>query len=129
MSDQTFERSTLDGKDREQLSAIATALGVKSISRMRKAELVDAIVGAAKTGNGDNGGASAATDERPRKIRSARASEVDAIGALAAEEDAIAATTTEEPPIVPIRRPRPAGGQDATGDGAGREGAGGVAAV
>ena len=36
MSD-TFDRSQLDGKDREQLSEIASALGVKSISRMRKA--------------------------------------------------------------------------------------------
>ena len=44
---QTFDRSQLDGKDREQLSQIATALGVKSISRMRKAELVDAILGTA----------------------------------------------------------------------------------
>ena len=45
MSD-TFDRSQLDGKDREQLSEIASALGVKSISRMRKADLVDAIVDA-----------------------------------------------------------------------------------
>ena len=46
MSD-TFDRSQLDGKDREQLSEIASALGVKAISRMRKADLVDAIVAAA----------------------------------------------------------------------------------
>ena len=61
---QTFDRSQLDGKDREQLSQIATALGLKSISRMRKAELVDAIVQA--------GGAAPAA---PRKVRSARASD------------------------------------------------------
>ena len=49
MSD-TFDRSQLDGKDREQLSEIASALGVKSISRMRKADLVDAIVTATGAG-------------------------------------------------------------------------------
>ena len=42
----TFDRTQLDGKDREQLSEIASALGVKAISRMRKADLVEAIVSA-----------------------------------------------------------------------------------
>ena len=42
----TFDRTQLDGKDRGQLSEIAAALGVKAVSRMRKAELVDAIVSA-----------------------------------------------------------------------------------
>ncbi len=42
---------TLDGKDRDQLSQIASALGVKATSRMRKADLVDAIVGAAANGD------------------------------------------------------------------------------
>ncbi len=112
MSDQTFERTTLDGKDREQLQSIATALGVKSISRLRKAELVDAIVEATQGGNGGNGGPSGA-DSKPRKIRSARASEVDPIEALAAEEDSIAATSGVEPDVAPIRRPDRAGGESA----------------
>ena len=65
MSD-TFDRSQLDGKDREQLSEIASALGVKSISRMRKADLVDAIVSATAGANGS-------TDSRARaKPRPAR---------------------------------------------------------
>jgi transcription termination factor Rho len=85
MSD-TFDRSQLDGKDREQLSEIASALGVKSISRMRKADLVEAIVTAAKS----NG----ATTEAPktRKVRSTRAAEVDDLASLAAEENALATT-------------------------------------
>src|SRR5690349_3726969 len=49
MSDQTFERAALDGKDREQLQAIATAVGVKGVSRMKKADLVEAIVTTAGT--------------------------------------------------------------------------------
>ena len=55
----TFDRTQLDGKDREQLSEIAAALGVKSISRMRKADLVDAIVSA-------TAGAGRPRVERPR---------------------------------------------------------------
>ena len=37
----------LDGKDREQLHTIAGAMGVKGVTRMRKADLVDAILDAA----------------------------------------------------------------------------------
>jgi len=122
MSNQTFERETLGGKDREQLHAIASALGVKSIRRLRKAELVDAIVAAAQSGNGANGDKSegaSSSEAKPRKIRSARASEVDAIGALAAEEDAIAATSDKEPEVAPVPRPvraksQGAGGADTT---------------
>src|SRR5215470_5590364 len=86
----TFDRTQLDGKDRGQLSEIAAALGVKSVSRLRKAELVDAIVSAAKGSAGDspsrsynNGsglaggsrtfgrsGAGGSEATRPRKIRS-----------------------------------------------------------
>jgi transcription termination factor Rho len=93
MSTTDLDRSTLDGKDREQLHAIAGAMGVKAPTRMRKAELIDAILAAANgdaPGNGDAehaGGAGAR-----RTVRSARASEVesDSIEALAAEEEAIA---------------------------------------
>src|ERR1051326_698930 len=72
MSNETFERTALDGKDREQLQAIASALGLKGISRLKKAEVVDAILGATA---GANGAAStpAANGERatkPRTIRS-----------------------------------------------------------
>ena len=63
----TFDRTQLDGKDREQLSEIAGALGVKAISRMRKADLVDAIVAAA----GSNGRAAPARQAAPQ-IRSTK---------------------------------------------------------
>ncbi|MGZ4688373.1 MAG: Rho termination factor N-terminal domain-containing protein, partial [Acidimicrobiia bacterium] len=46
-SEQQLERSMLDGKDREELHAIAGAMGVKGITRLRKADLVDAILAAA----------------------------------------------------------------------------------
>jgi transcription termination factor Rho len=70
MSD-TFDRSQLDGKDREQLSEIASALGLKSISRLRKADLVEAIVTATRGANGARGESSGG-EEKSRKIRSAR---------------------------------------------------------
>jgi transcription termination factor Rho len=90
MSTTDLDRTTLDGKDREQLHAIAGAMGVKAPTRMRKAELIDAIMAAANgdaaaPGNGDG-------ESSRRTVRSARASQLESesIEALAAEEDAIA---------------------------------------
>jgi transcription termination factor Rho len=106
MSD-TFDRSQLDGKDREQLSEIASALGVKSISRMRKADLVDAIVAAA---NGSNG---ATTTEKPRRIRSTKPAGDD-LAALAAEQEALDAAdrrdTQDEMALIRPRRRNGSGG-------------------
>src|SRR5437868_329894 len=108
MSD-TFDRSQLDGKDREQLSEIATALGVKSISRMRKADLVDAIVKATKSSNGG------ATAPKARKVRSTRAAEIDDLASLADEENALA--TQDVPDDLTLIRPGrgPQGGQGGQG--------------
>jgi hypothetical protein len=39
-----LEQSALEAKDREQLVAIAGALGVKSASRAKKAELIEMIL-------------------------------------------------------------------------------------
>ncbi len=96
----TFDRTQLDGKDRGQLSEIAAALGVKAVSRMRKAELVDAIVSAAQSGSpSSNGGESS----RPRKIRSTVTGGGD-LAALAEEENALAADDAPNDDMV-IRRP------------------------
>ena len=102
MSNETFERGALDGKDREQLQAIAGALGLKAVSRLKKAELVDAILGAT---NGARNGADASSDTaaKPRKIRSTAPAKSD-LDALAEEEAALAATSVGEPEIVPVRR-------------------------
>src|SRR5436190_23382088 len=102
----TFDRSQLDGKDREQLSEIASALGVKSISRMRKAELVAAIVSATSGSAGANGSSSDGSDGRPRKIRST-ASGDDDLASLAAEEDALAADSVPHDEMALIRPRRP----------------------
>src|SRR5712671_5646408 len=89
---ETFDRSQLDGKDRDQLSQIASALGVKSTSRMRKADLVDAIVGATANGTStsrsDTNGSERPT---PRKIRSTRTADDD-IASIAEEQNSLADT-------------------------------------
>ena len=108
---QTFDRSQLDGKDREQLTAIASALGLKALSRLKKAELVDAIVNAAAAGNGASGGGEA---DKPRKIRSSRAAGEDDLASLADEQNALdatpsAATTDDMELIRPRRTARPNG--------------------
>src|SRR3954454_23537360 len=95
--DHRIERSMLDGKDREQLHTIAGAVGVKGATRMRKADLIEAILATANGGaNGAGaGGRPAEGEARPRRVRSARASERedDPLAALAAEEDALSADT------------------------------------
>jgi transcription termination factor Rho len=106
--EQQIERSMLAGKDRDELHTIASAVGVKSATRMRKADLIEAILSAA---NGTDGPAPAAEsngDDAPkarRAVRSARASQLDAdpIAALAAEEDALGADTDDTPPPSPRR--------------------------
>jgi transcription termination factor Rho len=108
MSNETFERGALDGKDREQLQAIAGALGLKAVSRLKKAELVDAILGA--TNGSRNGDEPADTTAKPRKIRSTSPAKSD-LDALAAEEEAIAAKAAAaagEPEIIPVRPRREA---------------------
>jgi transcription termination factor Rho len=109
----TFDRTQLDGKDRGQLSEIAAALGVKAVSRMRKSELVDAIVSAAK-GGGDAAGTNGAEASRPRKIRSTVSGGSD-LAALADEENALAADNGPADDMVVRRRPTSTAGSDAAG--------------
>ncbi|MGZ4755019.1 MAG: transcription termination factor Rho [Acidimicrobiia bacterium] len=121
-SEQQLERSMLDGKDREELHAIAGAMGVKGITRLRKADLVDAILAAAAgraggSGNGAKSGAkdtvNGSADAKPKRaVRSKKASELEAgdssIAALAAEEDAIASAAAEPEAVPqPVRRIAP----------------------
>src|SRR3954462_8704998 len=85
-SEQQLERSMLDGKDREELHAIAGAMGVKGITRLRKADLVDAILAAAAGQGGGGNGAKAKGNGAPKKraVRSKKASELSGAGDLAA---------------------------------------------
>jgi transcription termination factor Rho len=104
MSTQELDRSVLDGKDREELHAIAGAIGVKAPTRMRKADLIDAILGAA--GNGAAPAAAETPAPKRRTVRSARASELDkaSVDAIAEEENSLAGADAPEVEIAP--RPR-----------------------
>ncbi|HXY94991.1 MAG TPA: transcription termination factor Rho [Acidimicrobiia bacterium] len=102
--EQQIDRSVLAGKDREELHTIAGAMGVKAATRMRKADLIEAILTAAdgeETTNGET-----AEAPKSRRVRSTRAAEVgdDAIAALAEEEDALGASDASDDDAVP--RPR-----------------------
>ena len=67
MDSTQLEREALEGKDRDELTTIATALGGKPGSRARKAEIVDLILDLAGVESSSNGAAApaaeAATDE------------------------------------------------------------------
>ena len=141
---QSIERSMLDGKDREELHSIAGAIGLKGVTRLKKADLVAAILSAAG-GDGDakapkapraskadsgktapsaapatNAGtvsAAVSGTPAPRKaIRSKRASELEAgsIDAFAAEQDAIASSAGLGSVGDPEIAPRPRRGSTST---------------
>ena len=67
MAAEALEKSALEAKDKDQLVAIATALGIKSVARASKATLIDKILDQ----TGANGGA--AKDEKPAAKTSSRA--------------------------------------------------------
>ncbi|MFZ4515827.1 MAG: transcription termination factor Rho [Acidimicrobiia bacterium] len=111
MSPEKLDRSVLDTKDREELHAIAGALGVKAGSRMRKADLIEAILGSAPTGSSRSPKSSkSSSDEsvapRRKTVRSSSSASRDTIDALAAEEAALGGSTdVAEVPIRPRRTP------------------------
>lgn len=58
-----MRRSTLQRKDREELTLIATTLGKKPSSRARKGEIIELILDLAAGGDGSNVGGDTPTDE------------------------------------------------------------------
>ena len=63
MDSTQLDREGLEGKDRDELTTIATALGGKPGSRARKAEIVDLILdlGSGSGSNGSTAGADASS--------------------------------------------------------------------
>jgi transcription termination factor Rho len=125
MSDTELDRSVLDSKDREELHQIAGAMGVNAATRMKKADLIDAILGAADGGAASDGAAASDGGGRPKRVRSRRTSEADdPIAALAAEEEAIASAggsddDTDQPrPVARTASSTDGGGDASGGDGA-----------
>ena len=83
-AEQQLERSVLEGKERDELHAIAQALSVKTNTRTKKADMIDGILkatgvsvddaaarGAGASGNGDGSNRPTANGRRP--ARSSRA--------------------------------------------------------
>jgi len=119
MSDTELDRSVLDTKDREELHQIAGAMGVNAATRMKKADLIDAILGAVDGGTNSDSAAASDGGDRPKRVRSRRASEADdPIAELAAEEEAIAAAGGSDDAS---DQPRPVSrtASSSTGDGGG----------
>ena len=128
MSEQGLDRSVLDGKDREELHQIAGAMGVQAPTRMKKADLIDAILGAADGGMADGKGGAGGPDggDRPKRIRSRRTSESDdPMAELAAEEEAIAAAGDGADGTDGTDEPRPASRTNARSTAGGKAGSGG----
>jgi transcription termination factor Rho len=124
MSKNELDRSVLDTKDREELHAIAGAMGVRAATRMKKADLIDAILGAADSESGDAGSDGS---NKPKRVRSRRASEADAdpMAELAAEEEAIASAGSDDTPAEPAGARTSAASNASSGNGGGQGGGNG----
>jgi transcription termination factor Rho len=102
-SPEALERSVLERKDREQLLAIAAAIGVKATSRAKKAEIIDKIL--TQTGHEEQSTTAPSEPPRPRANGRSRAAkvvepteEVPAVdGEAPVTEVASASTATETP--------------------------------
>ena len=55
MTAQALEQSVLESKDKDQLLAIAKALGLKASARNKKAEIIDQILTTTGSESGDGG--------------------------------------------------------------------------
>ena len=53
-AEQQLERSVLEGKERDELSAIAQAMSLKTTSRTKKADIIDQILDATGVTSGSN---------------------------------------------------------------------------
>jgi transcription termination factor Rho len=119
MSDgQQLERSVLEGKERDELHAIADAMGLKPTSRTAKATLVTKILQAAGIEDGaENGGkkprstrakaaANGADENAPAVVEAAEAG-VDADAPAPAAEATVAEAPAADAPPEPQRDQRP----------------------
>ena len=75
MTAQALEQSVLESKDKDQLLAIAKALGLKASARNKKAEIIDQIL----TTTGSESSATAATATVLRSSGSSSPSRTDCV--------------------------------------------------
>jgi transcription termination factor Rho len=108
-AEQQLERSVLEGKERDELSAIAQAMSLKTTTRTKKADIIDRILDATGvTSNGEAHGANGtsngdtprgAANGAPNGTKPARRPRAAAAAAVVAEAEvpAEAATITQNP--------------------------------
>ena len=135
-AEQQLERSVLEGKERDELSAIAQAMSLKTNSRTKKADIIDQILdatgvtsgsgAAASNGVGEGGDANGAKPSRRSRSASASASggsdEAPVTAGATASAGAGDATPTAAPAAseggAPEAATAPGAGTDVTGTGA-----------
>jgi transcription termination factor Rho len=91
-------RSELEASPLADLHAIADQIGLEGFRRLRKADLIDAIVGESDADSDDDGGAQGDEEEAKPKARRRRAPRSRRGKAAEAEEDADADVEAEEKP-------------------------------
>ncbi len=102
-AEQQLERSVLEGKERDELSAIAQAMSLKTTTRTKKADIIDQILHAtgvtsgasdAAQTNGDTGGAQTNGAAKPSRRSRAAANTASADSGSGESAAASAATPT-----------------------------------
>lgn len=101
---EALDRSVLESKGRDELQAIAAAIGAKPGSRARKAQIVDSILAATGVGNGSSAPAEVAATPGPASIETASAVPKAAAVESVSSTDAASAPTDNR-----RARPAPAG--------------------
>ena len=85
-AEQQLERSVLEGKERDELNAIAQAMSLKTTTRTKKADIIDQILDATGVTSGSAGGGSSNGDAEPTNgAKPARRSRASAAARGAAE--------------------------------------------
>ncbi len=95
-AEQQLERSVLEGKERDELSAIAQAMSLKTTSRTKKADIIDQILDATgvTSGSGAGGGSNGDAGQAPSNgAKPARRSRTAAATADAGDGGEAPATT------------------------------------
>ena len=110
-AEQQLERSVLEGKERDELSAIAQAMSLKTTSRTKKADIIDQILdatgvtsgsAAASSSNGDAGHAEANGAKPARRSRSATAATANESGATESGDTDSGDTASDASPAVAV---------------------------
>jgi transcription termination factor Rho len=132
-AEQQLERSVLEGKEREELNAIAQAMSLKTTTRTKKADIISQILdatgvttnGDAASGNGDSNGTKPA--RRPRVSATATAEGAEAEVSASAEPPTEMAPEEAAPvdtgPAVFVEPPELADGSESNGSAQNGQGA------